>query len=688
MAVRLFLALLAALLIQPLPASAAGRHMQVSLGAETRAPRPGGEVTLALVMTPQPGWHGYWLNTGDAGTANRFQWSLPAGASVAALQYPAPQRLIVAGLMNYVYEKPYALLTRLKLPEGILPGTPVDVTVSADYLVCSDTLCVPEQAQATVRLVAGDGHITQQARARFDRWRAALPRPLGATARFAMARDGRLLLFVPLAGADRASSAYFYPAVGGVINHAAPQKAGISGNGLVIALSAAQTARTPPRGLDGVLRIERPGIERPGAPLALAISAVPGAVPPADSWLTGTAPFGLSAFMLTMLAAIAGGLILNTMPCVFPILSLKALSLARGGESPGAARVEALAYGAGAILACLALGGAILGLRAGGESVGWAFQLQNPHVILALLLLTAAIGLNLAGLFDLPSLSLDHPGSPANRPSAAFLTGILAAFIATPCTGPFMGAALGSALVLPWPAALGVFAGLGLGLALPFVAIAYVPALRRRLPRPGPWMERFRRVLAVPMLLTAAALAWVLWRQTGAPGLALGLCAAILLALLLWWSGVRQAKGLGAGPTAALAVLAFVAPLLLAGPIAATAPPASARLGGEAFSETRLAALRAQNRPVFVYFTADWCLTCKVNEQAAINRAVVRDAFNRKGVATLVGDWTEGDPAITRFLERHGRNGVPLYLFYPANGAQPQVLPQILTASGLAALPN
>lgn len=684
MAVRLFLALLAALLlIQPLPASAAGRHMQVSLAAETLTPRPGSEVALALVMTPQPGWHGYWLNTGDAGTPNRFQWSLPAGASLQPLLYPAPQRLIVAGLMNYVYEKPYALLARLTLPEGILPGTPVDATVAADYLVCSDTLCVPEQAQATVRLVAGDGQIMPQDRARFDVWRAALPRPLGATARFAMARDGRLMLFVPLAGADRTASAYFYPAVGGVIDHAAPQKAGISGNGLVIAMPPARTARALPRNLDGVLRIERPG-----GPLGLAISATPGAVPPADTWLAPAAPFTLSAFLLTVLAAIAGGLILNAMPCVFPILSLKALSLARSGESPGAARVEALAYGAGVMLACLALGGIILGLRAGGESVGWAFQLQNPHIILALLLLTAAIGLNLAGLFDLPSLSLDHPGSPANRPSAAFLTGILAAFIATPCTGPFMGAALGSALVLPWPAALGVFAGLGLGLALPFVAIAYLPALRRRLPRPGPWMERFRRVLAVPMLLTAAALGWVLWRQTGAAGLALGLGAAILLALLLWWSGVRQARGHSAGPTAALAVLAFIAPLLLAGPIASTAPPKSARLGGQAFSETRLAALRAQNRPVFVYFTADWCLTCKVNEQAAINRTIVRDAFNRKGVVTLVGDWTEGDPAITRFLERHGRNGVPLYLFYPANGAQPQVLPQVLTASGLAALPN
>lgn len=676
---RIILALLAALLFLPGPAMAAEPHMRVALAAESLTPRPGGEVAIAVIMTPQPGWHGYWLNTGDAGAADRFRWTLPPGAALSPLQYPPPQRLVVAGLMNYVYERPYALLARLKVADGIAPGTPLNLAATVDYLVCSDTLCVPEQAQVMLRLKAGDGAIAASSRARFDQWRAALPRPLGSPSYFAMA-GGTLRLAVPLATIDQVRSAYFYPAARDVIDHAAPQKVGIYDNGLVVE-TARKSGRPLARAVDGVL-----AIDRPSGSIALAISATPGPVPTPGQWLTGNEPLALAPILLILLAAIAGGLILNAMPCVFPILSLKALSLARSGESASAARREALAYAAGVIVTCLVLGGIMLALRAAGESAGWAFQLQNPHIILLLLLLTAAIGLNLAGLFELPSLSLDHPGSPGNRPSGAFLTGVLAAFVATPCTGPFMGAALGSALILPWPAALGVFAGLGIGLALPFIAIAHVPALRNRLPRPGPWMERFRRVMAVPMLLTALALLWVLGRQTGNPGIALAVAAVLLLAVLLFWLGQRQKRGRRAGLAAIALALAAVMPMLLIGRIATPPDSRAARLGDEAFSETRLATLRRQGRPAFVYFTADWCLTCKVNEQVAINRRPVRDAFNRAGIVTLVGDWTNGDPAITRFLEKHGRNGVPLYLFYPKDGSPPAVLPQVLTVSELTAL--
>ena len=332
-----------------------------------------------------------------------------------------------------------------------------------------------------------------------------------------------------------------------------------------------------------------------------------------------------------------------------------------------------IADAAGAVAACLALGGLLLALRAGGAAAGWAFQLQDPRVILLLLLLVTAIALNLAGLYRLPVLA---NGGEAR---GAFATGALAAFVATPCTGPFLGFALGAALVLPAWAALAVFAGLGLGLAFPFLALGFVPALRRRLPTPGPWMGRFQRILSVPMFATALGLAWILGRQSGVDGMALGLGAALLLGLALWWLG----RGHRWGPWAAIA-LAVLAPLPLVRTVAA-APAAAGELGAEPFSETRLAELRAGGTPVFVYFTADWCLTCKVNERAAIGQSEVAAAFRERGIRVLVGDWTRGEPTIGRFLERHGRSGVPLYLWY-APRREPEILPQILTVGRLTGL--
>jgi thiol:disulfide interchange protein len=380
---------------------------------------------------------------------------------------------------------------------------------------------------------------------------------------------------------------------------------------------------------------------------------------------------------------VLGGLLLNVMPCVFPILSLKALGLARSGEGERAARAEALAYTAGVMLVCVALGAVLLALRAAGSSAGWAFQLQDPRVIGVLLLLVSAIAFNLAGLFELPVPAFAGKGGA----TGAFMTGALAAFVATPCSGPFMAGAIGAALVLPAAAALTVFAGLGLGIALPFLLIGFVPALRRRMPRPGAWMGRLRRVLAVPMFLTALALAWVLGRQAGIDGMTIGLAAALLLALGLWIGGRRQAAGRRAGWAIALAAVPALAATLLLHPAAVRAE-AGGVPGAEPFSEARLAALRGQGRPVFAYFTADWCLTCKVNEKAAIETATVADAFGKGKVAVLVGDWTDGDPALGRFIEAHNRAGVPLYLWYPKGAATPRVLPQVLTPAMLASLPS
>ncbi|MEA3009937.1 MAG: hypothetical protein QOJ91_1629 [Sphingomonadales bacterium] len=642
------------------------KAMSVRLVPETTSPAAGSKVTLALVMTPKPGWHGYWRNPGDAGVGARIAWQLPEGAVAGPIQYPVPDRLIIQGLMNYVYEGEHTLLVDLKLPPGLAPGTRLPVRGKVDYLVCTDRICVPESADLAVDLEAGEGRPVTVGG--FDRYRQALPRPLPEAGRFER-RGGQLRLAVPLPAAMSVEDPYFFPITEQAVVYSAPQSASRRGDWLIVETRAGDGA---PALLEGVLKL--------GPGQGLSLRALPGAVGPAGSPV-GSAPEsgggGARAVLLALAGALLGGLLLNVMPCVFPILSLKALSLARAGGDERSAQREALAYAAGAILACLALGAVLLAVRASGAAVGWAFQLQDPRVILFLLLLVTAITLNLAGLFELPSLG----GRAASGRTGAFWTGALAAFIATPCTGPFMGAALGAALVLPAGAALAVFAGLGLGLALPFLLLGFVPALRRRLPRPGPWMVRFRHILAAPMALTAIGLAWILERQTGLAGLTIGLASAAILGLILWWAGRRHAW-LPLAPT-----------LLAAGVAIAFLPTASAPAGNrtgaalhaEPFSEARLAQLRGEGRPVFVYFTADWCLTCKVNEAAVLDRREVAAAFRQKGAAVLVGDWTRGDAAIGRFLEKQGRSGVPLYLWYaPAKPAE--VLPQILTVGTMKGL--
>ncbi|MFD2401185.1 protein-disulfide reductase DsbD family protein [Novosphingobium soli] len=380
-----------------------------------------------------------------------------------------------------------------------------------------------------------------------------------------------------------------------------------------------------------------------------------------------------------LLAALAGGLLLNVMPCVFPILSLKALSLARAGESEAHARIEGLSYAAGVIACCLGLGAALLTLRAGGEQVGWAFQLQEPAVVVALFALSAAITANLLGLFE-----FTLPGfAAAGSPQGAFATGLLAAFVATPCTGPFMASAMGAALLLPVAPALCLFAALGLGIALPFLAIAFVPALRARLPRPGRWMATFRRIMAVPMALTAAALAWLVWRLGGYPALAYVLALGALVLALLALLGREQRRGKRA-LVPALALLA-----VLGVGIATMPQPQEPRrfeatyIDARPFSAQALAAARRSGKPVFVWMTADWCLTCKVNEEVAIERLDTQAAFEKAGVVVLRGDWTRRDPEITRYLTAQGAAGVPLYVWYDRKGAAQQ-LPQVLTPALLA----
>ena len=665
-----FILMALAALLPPVIAHAQQPNITAELVAESERPAPGSIVTLAFRFSPNPGWHGYWKNPGDAGAGMRTEWSLPEGVRAGELRYPVPQTLMIAGLMNYVYEGEHALLVPLSIPAGLAPGTPLPVRVQAEWLACTDEVCVPERGELSLNLIVGDGAIDPARRAQFDAWRARLPRPLGSEAMFERAGD-RVRIGIPFPDGAEVAEPYFFALTDGAIDYAAPQQARRDGNRLVIETAA--------RGGEGLKRLD--GVLRIAEGVGLEVAARPGAVPAGGRLLSAEDAAPATGVLFALGAAILGGFILNIMPCVFPILSLKALSLVKAGADERAAKREALAYTAGVVLTCLALGGALLALRAGGSALGWAFQLQDPRVITLLLLLVTAIALNLAGLFELGSIGFGERLARSGGSAGAFWTGALAAFVATPCTGPFLGLALGAALVLPTATGLAIFAGLGFGLALPFLLLGFVPALRRRLPKPGPWMERFRHILSIPMFLTALGLAWILGRQAGVDAMALGVLAAMLLGFALWLGAAWHWRALAPALVLALAVVVAIPREPAVAGAAAGGP-----LDAERFSEARLAALRNEGRPVFVYFTADWCLTCKVNEKGALERASVASAFDQAKVAVLVGDWTNGDPAISRFIERHGHSGVPLYLFYCPGQPKPEVLPQVLTVDRLTSL--
>ncbi len=686
---RALLALLACLAVPAQAASVVDRpHTKVELIAESSVPAAGAPLTIGFRLTPKDGWHTYWQNPGDAGAPTRVGWTLPPGSSVPPdLAYPVPERLIVSGLMNYVYARPNVLLTTVVPDAALTRGAAFVIKARLDWLVCSADQCVPEGADLELPLVIGNGAVDPEHGIGIALARAELPKPVDWAAHWSKAGD-RFVLAVPFANPEKVRAAYFYPSVDGAIDYAAPQTVTIVGEALRIETAA----RSPSGEIAGVLSIEREDIDHP---LGFALAATPGVVPgPGAALDAAAAPTALPeapSLALVLLGALLGGVLLNVMPCVFPILSLKALHLARGNVPAAEARRDAIAYAAGVVLVCVALGAMVLALRSAGSLVGWAFQLQDPRVITGLLLLVTGIALNLAGTFEI-TLSTGNLGNETAAKGGmlgSFATGALAAFVATPCTGPFMAGALGAAVVLPPIEALAVFAGLGLGLALPFLAIGFSPALRRRLPKPGAWMNSLRAILSLPMFATALALAWVLGRQAGVEGMTIGLAGALLLGLFLWWLGARQRRGQGgawlpAGGALAAVVLAVVL-LPTAEPAVAQQTSAPAGLNAERFSPDKLAALKASRTPVLVYMTADWCLTCKVNERGALADAAVAAAFKAKGIAVLEGDWTRGDPVISQWLAARGRAGVPAYVFYAPDGREVE-LPQLLTVDSLTAL--
>ena len=660
----LFLLFSAPALAQPEP----GPKVHARLVAEDKGVAPGGTVTVALEEKIAAGWHTYWKNPGDAGAPTEIEWTLPAGWRAGAIQWPRPKRLPVGPLMDYGYEGTPWLLSNLTAPADAAAG-PVTIKAHASWLVCQQ-ICIPEEAMLTLNLNVGAGGHDPAVAKDFAAARALLPVASPWKVNYALGPNLDLYVAAPALAASHPATADFFPATSGIIKNAAPQLVGYAKDGMVLRLSPGQKASGT---LEGLLVLT--GTD--GSTQALEVAGPPGPVPNVE-FSSPVASDGDLSLWAALAFAFLGGLILNVMPCVLPILAMKALALADHG---GRGRGESFAYAAGAVLSFAVLGLSVLLLRAGGDSVGWGFQLQSPIAVAGFALLVFAVGLNLSGLFEVGSITAGEGLASRGGWVGAFFTGVLAVAVATPCTAPFMAAALGYALTLSAPVALLVFISLGVGFALPFLLLGLWPRALAFIPKSGPWMLTFKQFLAFPMYGAAAWLVWVLAQEAGPNGVVIILSAFIALALALWLWGVTRDMQRGRIIGAVAAPLILLAGLYGVSQLrqATAAPTAQATKVGEPFTAAKLASLRAANRPVFVDATAAWCITCLVNEDAVLSRNSVKGAFASKNVAYLVADWTNRNPEITALLKENGRSGVPLYLYYAPGAATPKVLPQILT---------
>lgn len=650
------------------------KHLQAELVSEYTAVQVGDTVLLALHFIPDEHWHTYWVNPGDSGLATSIDWQLPQGVTAGAIQWPTPQFFSIPPMMNYGFAGPTILLTELKIPADF-SSQQVEIFAKVDWLVCEE-ICIPAAADFQLTLpVANAAERSEYAAELIAKARASQPQPLAMVGQFYTAGGSFSAAITGLPDEDFQS---FFVAATELVDHAAPQQVLFSDGEWLLRQKLNTYFTEAPEQFQLVL------VSANGRGYSLTLQA-------ADNLATGNEKARLSetsqSLWLVLLMAAAGGFILNLMPCVFPVLSLKALSIAGNSGQRKQQQSDALWYSLGVVLSFVALAGVLLALRAAGAAVGWGFQLQSPLLVAALAYLLFALGLSLSGLVQF-GLGLMNAGGGLTQQKGAkgsFFTGVLAVIVASPCTAPFMGGAMGYAVTQPPALALLVFVALGLGMALPFLLLAYIPALARLLPKPGAWMDTLKQLLAYPLYLSAIWLAWVFGRQTGIDALALLLCGAVALAAACWLWGRWQLSQQGkVEPVFAIGFVVLALWLVWfatpSGPLATSAQATDAHW--QSWSAEKQAQLQAAGKPVLVNMTADWCITCLVNERVALNTDSSKAALALYDVTYLKGDWTRRDAAITAYLHQYQRDGVPLYvLYWPGQPAE--VLPQILTPDTL-----
>ncbi len=684
---------------QALSDRAATPQVQAQLVASVQAVQPGSEIYLGVNQKIIPHWHTYWINPGDSGNSTTIEWILPEGASASDIIWPTPGRVSMGPITNYAYENDVTLLSKISIPLDAKPGEQFTAQALVDWLVCAEE-CIPQQVELALSLpIVAAGESAGVSDPRIDETLARLPVAspweIQATqsAIDSETGQGELILHIALTEAQRAQvkDIWFYPYDWGRIQQSSEQLQKTVKDGIELRIKTGEAPLNIGDAVTGVLVIAEQSNDANAQKISRGFEVnTPVRLASAD---TVNSSIG---FFSALFLALLGGIILNLMPCVFPVLSIKALSLvSHANQSSAEVRLQGVVYTLGVLVSFAFLAVLLILLKAGGAQIGWGFQFQSPVFVLAVAYLMFAVGLSLSGVFFIGGSVAGVGSSLTETPgySGSFFTGVLATVVATPCTAPFMAAALGYALVQPPVKLLAIFLSLGLGLALPYLLLTCWPRLQNRLPRPGVWMERAKQFLAFPMYAAAIWLVWVLAQQAGINSIVVALGGMLLIALAAWLydstlASSNQIRRWGTGSALALVLLSLFtgyagvnssdanAEFVTAG---ATAGKATEK-NWEPYSDARLAELLAEGKPVFLNFTASWCISCLVNERVALSDITVKTAFKESDITYLKGDWTNRDLEITNFLKKFNRSGVPLYVFYPAgNAGEPAVLPQILT---------
>jgi len=660
---------------------------------------PGKTVWVGLQLTHQPDWHTYWKNSGDSGLPTSLQWTLPAGVSAGEIAWPLPKKIPIGNLANYGFDGTVLLPVPLTITPAFKPSVlnpDLEIKLKASWLVCRRE-CIPEEGEFVVHLpVRGSTALNGAA---FDTSFKAQPHALNGNSQVELAGKLLKVSVTGLPATLQGKSLEFFPETPEIIETAAKWTQSWQGNvwtaSVPVSPDRSQSPTLMPLVLVGEIEGQRQGFSSPAKVQGtwVKVAAAPSVSPELTSALqantlsTQSSPPSNIGLWAALVGALLGGLLLNLMPCVFPVLAIKVMSFTQHADDRRGHRISGVAYSAGVVLSFVALGALMLALRSAGESLGWGFQLQAPAVVAALAVLFTVMGLNLAGLFEFGNVLPSNVATLQSRNIAlnAFLSGVLAVAIASPCTAPFMGASLGLALGLPALQALLIFAAIGVGMALPYLAASLIPAVAKLLPRPGAWMNTFRRAMAFPMFATVVWLVWVLGQQTGIDG------ASALLALLVALSLVIWSLTLTGRARWSIATISIAISAILTGAIgqnvlkmADTTSTASATDRWQPWAPGRVEQELANGAPVFVDFTAAWCVTCQYNKKTTLVDKDVLADLDAKKVIQFRADWTRRDPAITTALGQLGRNGVPVYVLYKT-GRAPVVLSEILSVDEVRA---